>query len=81
MRFRLKSPPIEKFPLYLRGAEETIAPLDFAMLFTKQRVELSQLLPGIFQAASAPGILWVCWPKKLGCRLRHETKMTSAIWA
>ena len=40
------------------------APLDFAMLFTKKRVELSLILPGYSKLLAPAGILWVCWPKK-----------------
>jgi hypothetical protein len=40
------------------------APLDFVMLFTKKRAELSQLLPVYARLLAPAGILWVSWPKK-----------------
>lgn len=40
------------------------APLDFVMLFTKKRAELSQLLPVHAKMLAPAGILWVSWPKK-----------------
>lgn len=40
------------------------APLDFAMLFTKTRSELSLLLPIYSKQLAPAGILWVSWPKK-----------------
>lgn len=40
------------------------APLDFVMLFTKRRAELSQLLPVYSKLLAPAGMLWVSWPKK-----------------
>jgi hypothetical protein len=40
------------------------APLDFAMLFTKRRAELSQVLPAYGKMLARAGMLWICWPKK-----------------
>lgn len=40
------------------------APLDFVMLFTKRRDELSRLLPVYFKLLAPAGMLWVSWPKK-----------------
>jgi hypothetical protein len=40
------------------------APLDFVMLFSKRRAELSQILPMYSKLLAPAGILWVSWPKK-----------------
>ncbi|HEX4486844.1 MAG TPA: hypothetical protein VH088_11285 [Terriglobales bacterium] len=40
------------------------APLDFVMLFSKRRAELSQLLPVYSRLLAPEGIFWVSWPKR-----------------
>jgi hypothetical protein len=39
-------------------------PLDFAMIFTKSRAELSQEFSRISKLLALAGMLWVSWPKK-----------------
>jgi len=38
--------------------------LDFAMIFTKSRVELTKEFPRIAKLLVPAGMLWVSWPKK-----------------
>jgi Protein of unknown function (DUF3052) len=38
--------------------------LDFAMIFSKSRVELTQEFPRIAKVLGPAGMLWVSWPKK-----------------
>lgn len=38
--------------------------LDFAMMFTKSRVELAKEFPRMAKRLAAGGMLWVSWPKK-----------------
>ena len=38
--------------------------LDFAMLFTKSRVELEKEFPRLARLLTPAGMLWVSWPKK-----------------
>jgi Protein of unknown function (DUF3052) len=38
--------------------------LDFAMLFTKSRAELTNEFPRIGKLLAPAGMLWVSWPKK-----------------
>ena len=38
--------------------------LDFAMLFTKSRVELVKEFPRITKMLAPAGMFWVSWPKK-----------------
>jgi hypothetical protein len=38
--------------------------LDFAMIFTKSRAELTGEFPRIAKELAAAGMLWVSWPKK-----------------
>jgi len=38
--------------------------LDFAMIFTKSRIELTKEFPRIEKALAPAGMLWVSWPKK-----------------
>jgi hypothetical protein len=40
------------------------AALDFAMMFTKSRAELTRELPRIAKGLTPAGMLWVSWPKK-----------------
>jgi len=40
------------------------APLDFAMIFTKSKAELTKEFKRIGKMLSAAGMLWVSWPKK-----------------
>ena len=40
------------------------SPLDFAMVFTQSRAELSQHFAILAKALTAAGMLWVSWPKK-----------------
>jgi hypothetical protein len=40
------------------------APLDFVMLFSKKRAEISQLLPVYSRLLAPAGIIWISWPKK-----------------
>jgi hypothetical protein len=47
-----------------RVLRKLAAPLDFVMLFSKRRAELSQLLPVYSKLLAPAGILWVSWPKK-----------------
>ena len=38
--------------------------LDFVMIFTKSRGELTREFPRMAQSLTAAGMLWVSWPKK-----------------
>jgi hypothetical protein len=38
--------------------------LDFAMMFTKSRAELTKQFPRIAKALAPAGMLWMSWPKK-----------------
>ena len=38
--------------------------LDFAMIFTKSRAELTREFPRIAKELAPAGMLWVSWPKK-----------------
>ena len=38
--------------------------LDFAMIFTKSRAELTKEFPRIAKVLAPAGMLWVSWPKK-----------------
>ncbi len=38
--------------------------LDFAMMFTKSRVELTKEFPRMAKRLAPAGMLWVSWPKK-----------------
>ncbi len=38
--------------------------LDFAMIFTKSRIELEKQFPRFSKLLAPTGILWVSWPKK-----------------
>jgi hypothetical protein len=38
--------------------------IDFAMLFTKSRSELSKQFPKLAKTLAPAGMLWACWPKK-----------------
>jgi|SRR5215472_9763651 len=40
------------------------AALDFAMVFTKSRAELSKQFAGIAKVLAPAGMLWISWPKK-----------------
>jgi hypothetical protein len=40
------------------------AALDFAMMFTKSRAELTREFPRIAKALAPAGMVWVSWPKK-----------------
>lgn len=40
------------------------APLDFAILFTKSKVELAREFKRISKRLAPAGMLWVSWPKK-----------------
>jgi hypothetical protein len=40
------------------------AALDFAMMFTKSRAELTNEFPRIAEGLAPAGMLWVSWPKK-----------------
>jgi hypothetical protein len=39
-------------------------PLDFAMVFTKSRAELSQQFTRLTKTLAPAGMLWISWPKK-----------------
>lgn len=39
--------------------------LDFAMIFTKSRAELTKEFPRIAKMLAPAGMLWVSWPKKI----------------
>jgi len=39
-------------------------PLDFVLLFTKSRAELSREFSRMAKRLLPAGMLWVCWPKK-----------------
>jgi len=39
-------------------------PLDFAMVFTKSRVELTKEFKSVCKLLAPAGMLWVSWPKK-----------------
>jgi hypothetical protein len=43
---------------------EPRGPLDFLMLFTKSRAELSTKFSRLAKGLSGAGMLWVSWPKK-----------------
>ena len=45
-------------------ARDGKATLDFAMLFTKSRAELSKQFAGIAKVLAPAGMFWVSWPKK-----------------
>lgn len=67
-RVRLINRPRE-MPEDLRAAltECTLASgdtLDFAMLFSKSREELSNEFPRMAKSIASAGMLWVSWPKK-----------------
>jgi hypothetical protein len=38
--------------------------LDFAMIFTRSRVELAKEFPRMAKLLAPAGMLWVSWPKK-----------------
>lgn len=40
------------------------AALDFVMVFTKSRAELTGLFPSMTKLLAPAGMLWVSWPKK-----------------
>jgi hypothetical protein len=40
------------------------APLDFVMLFFRNRAELARQLPAYSERLAPAGMLWVSWPKK-----------------
>jgi hypothetical protein len=40
------------------------APLDFAMVFTESRTDLSHQFAPLAKALGSAGMLWVSWPKK-----------------
>src|SRR4029077_14750458 len=40
------------------------APLDFAMVFVKEQVELTQEFARLAKQLAPDGMLWVSWPKK-----------------
>jgi hypothetical protein len=40
------------------------AQIDFAMVFTKSRVELESELPRIAKGLASAGMVWIGWPKK-----------------
>jgi hypothetical protein len=40
------------------------APIDFAMVFTKSKAELSKELKRIAKILTPAGMLWISWPKK-----------------
>jgi hypothetical protein len=46
------------------GLEKKKAALDFAMVFTKSRAELTALFPAMTKLLAPAGMLWVSWPKK-----------------
>lgn len=43
---------------------DATGPLDFAMLFTKSKAELSKEFKRTAKALAPAGMLWVSWPKK-----------------
>jgi hypothetical protein len=43
---------------------EQLDALDFLMIFTKSRVELSKQFPRMAKGLNPAGMLWVSWPKK-----------------
>jgi hypothetical protein len=45
-------------------ARDLKTPLDFAMVFTKSRAELSQQFGRLSKALAPAGMLWISWPKK-----------------
>jgi len=45
-------------------ARDAKATLDFAMVFTKSRVELAKEFKRIAKVLAPAGMLWVSWPKK-----------------
>lgn len=40
------------------------APIDFAMIFTRSKAELTKEFGRVAKALSPAGMLWVSWPKK-----------------
>ena len=40
------------------------APIDFAMVFTKSKTELTQEFRRVSKSLAPAGMLWVSWPKK-----------------
>jgi hypothetical protein len=47
-----------------QAVREKKAPLDFAMVFTKSRVELTKEFKAVCKLLAPAGMLWVSWPKK-----------------
>ena len=45
-------------------AEKNSDGIDFSMLFTKSRPELSKRFAKLAKVLEPAGMLWVCWPKK-----------------
>jgi hypothetical protein len=45
-------------------AQDGKSPLDFAMLFTKSRAELTREFKRLTRLLAPAGMLWVSWPKK-----------------
>jgi hypothetical protein len=68
-RFRLANAPADvQAELRKALAECTVVSdgdaLDFAMIFTKSRAELTKEFPRIGKVLAPAGMLWVSWPKK-----------------
>lgn len=45
-------------------ARDVASPLDFAMVFTTSRAELTRQFARLTKALAPAGMLWVSWPKK-----------------
>ncbi|MBZ5682975.1 MAG: DUF3052 domain-containing protein [Acidobacteriia bacterium] len=45
-------------------ARDLKTPLDFAMVFTKSRADLSPQFAHLAKALAPAGMLWISWPKK-----------------
>lgn len=46
------------------SVREGKAPIDFAMIFTKSKMELAKEFTRVAKVLSPAGMLWVSWPKK-----------------
>jgi len=69
LRFRLANAPAEvQAELRKTLAECRVVSdgdaLDFAMIFTRSRAELTKEFPRIAKVLAPAGMLWVSWPKK-----------------
>ena len=65
-----KNPPanyttlLKPLPDNITWAKRLRADLDLIHLFTKERQELSDLLPRLLEKIDPNGMIWVSWPKK-----------------